>query len=274
MHTAPVAAAAAAKNEGVGGAYQRISVDLIDPNPWNPNVVTPDAMVKLRTGIAEMLRKHGNIPPIILRPHPDAKERFQIIDGAHRWEIVRGGKGMDRLAEEIDAFVVNADDMLARRLTLNLNYLRGEPDKAKEADVLATLSKGAGLTPNELSDLLYLDVGDIMDRLTVYDDGAAVLALLKAEKEANEKTEPEEPQDPDEETWLDLKFRVSGAQAKVIRQEVARIAGALKGRNPEGRALEFICVQSLQTPLPHDLVVGTEPEKKAASPKVSKRKGA
>jgi ParB-like chromosome segregation protein Spo0J len=245
----------AVQRAGVVGAYQRIPVDSIEANPWNPNILPAESMTKLRVGVAEMLRKHGSIPPIIARPHPDDRNnRFQIIDGEHRWRIVRGEKGNDRLAEEIDAFIIDVDDALAKRLTLNLNYLRGEPNEAKEADILSDLVK-AGWKPEELSESLYMDTQTILDTLLAYDKNDAMMEVLRQEStDSAAKGKEEDSEILDDDVFLELTFKVSGAQAKVIEKEIERIASKLKGRNTRGRSMEFMAVQSSQTRLPDDLV--------------------
>lgn len=244
----------AVRQAGGTGSFQRIPVDMIEPNPWNPNVVDPEEMIKLRKGIEEMYRVHGSIPPIVVRPHPDDPTgKFQIIDGKHRWDIVKGdGKKHKRIAGEIDAFVINADDSLAKRLTLNLNYLRGEPDKAKEAEILSDLVQ-SGFTPDQLAESLYLDPEEIIDSLTAYGKNDALEQVLKQEIHSKEEDKGEEDEIQDDDVFLDLTFKVSGSQAKVIEKELHRIGSKLKGRNARGRALEFMAVQSGQSKLPEDL---------------------
>ncbi len=45
-----------------------------------------------------------------------------------------------------------------------------------------------------------------------------------------------------------MKFNVSRSQAEIIEQELSRICSVLEGKNLRGRALEFMAVQSAQTP--------------------------
>lgn len=224
------------------GKHRVVKVENLDPNPWNPNHLSPSDMKKLIVGIREVREQAGSIPPIIVRENPDHEGRYQIIDGEHRWRVFKNEKW-----EEMDAFVIKADDGLAKKLTLNLNYLRGEPNEKQEADLLASLIK-EGYSPGQLAETLYLDEDTIIDKLAAYEQNSALSDIFAQEAEKDGKEE-EKDELGDESLFIDLNFKVSVGQAKVIEKELKRISDRLNGKNARGRALEMMAVNSSNEPL-------------------------
>ena len=237
-----------------GEPYQQLDIDDCIPNDWNPNVMSSSVREKTQKGIEVVLEQAGVIPPIVVRKHPDFPGKFQIIDGYHRWDILRLlGK------DKVDAFVINVDTKIAMTLTSTLNYLRGEPNQDQYAKYLYRLMDenrvGAAAaaeylpeTKDEIDSWMASYNMDI-DHIEV-DDG-----LLKEESEERA-----------EEHWIELKVLVSREQAEIIEGEVARIAGTMKGskRNIRGRAMEFMAVNSSQTPIRN--LTGEEHEEEADEP--------
>jgi ParB family chromosome partitioning protein len=59
---------------------QEISVEILTPNPWNPNRMSDEMRAKLKAYI----RKEGFVEPLIVRP---LEKGYQILGGFHRWGI-------------------------------------------------------------------------------------------------------------------------------------------------------------------------------------------
>lgn len=252
--------------------YQRVPVTSLEPNPWNPNRMPGGLFTKLIKNVEDTLKENGRIPPVVVRPHPKDKDRLQIIDGFHRYKAFKQLKKAD-----IDVFIMDVDDEAAKLLTANLNYLRGEKDPEKYTALLTDLMGEGEMTLDQLAELLPEDEADISDLITTYGDGAAIRKLIDAqdEKQATDKTDGLK----DENTFVELRFNVSISQAKVVQREIDRIGKALSGNNVEGRALEFMAVQSSQTELPPELVENAKPKakdidalKKKAKVKLAKMK--
>jgi ParB/RepB/Spo0J family partition protein len=110
--------------------FKWVSVDTIVPNDWNPNVVPPELMEKVRRSLEEF----GMVAPIIARPRPDG--RYELIDGEHRWRVAKE-KGF----KEVPTIIVEGlSDVDAKRVSLALNRLHGEDDVVRLADLLADLA--------------------------------------------------------------------------------------------------------------------------------------
>ena len=105
-----------------------IKKELLDPNPWNPNKTN----TRQQKAIAESLQTYSQILDIIVRPNPDNNQRYQIIDGEHRY---------DELGDEVYVTVLHGlPDADAKKLTIVLNETRGEADKIELAQLLNDLS--------------------------------------------------------------------------------------------------------------------------------------
>jgi ParB family chromosome partitioning protein len=68
---------------------REIPVEWINVGPWQPRRRFDRlALEELATSI----RKNGIVQPILLRPHPDYKSRFQLIAGERRWRAAQLAK--------------------------------------------------------------------------------------------------------------------------------------------------------------------------------------
>lgn len=121
-----------------------IDIDLIEPNPWNPNQMSGDMLEKE----IESVHRFGFIDPVTCRRLGDI---YQLIDGEHRWSVAKvhsgacvpDGKGgytehigMRQLPVS-DLGVV--DDHVAKQMTIVLNETRGEAEPKKMGLVLIDL---------------------------------------------------------------------------------------------------------------------------------------
>lgn len=233
--------------------YRKILLEKTRPNGWNPNKMPQRLFEKLERGISEVIKKVGSIPPIVVRPMPGEPDIYQIIDGWHRWKVAKNLGYTD-----IDAFVVDVDDQTAKILTANLNYLRGEKEPTKYAELLADLIESSSIT--DIAELIPEDQEDIRDFIITYGEGDSIRKLLEAEKSLDENN-PDKKTPSDDDIFVELSFNVSVSQAKIVKAELKRISSCLKGANIEGRALEFMAVQSGQSDLPPDLVPDVPPKK-------------
>lgn len=113
-----------------------IALDHLDSHPDNANRMTPALLEKLTAHV----RQSGEYPPLIVRPHPASADRYQILDGHHRAEVLK------RLGyEQARCEVWHVDDARASLLLLTLNRLHGEDDPHQRGALLEKLSRSMGL---------------------------------------------------------------------------------------------------------------------------------
>lgn len=218
--------------------HRRLPLDALIPNDWNANKLTPENYEKLTKGMKHVLEMAGVLgTPIVARPHPTETDKFQIIDGEHRWRIA-GEMGLT----EIDAYVIDVDTKTAMLLTSTLNYLRGEPDPEKQAHYLYRLLQEQHVTVAEASSFLPQTEAEVEAYLDAYD--LHVVPIDVPDEAGGDPTE-----DTAKDALIDIKVAVYREQADVIERELARIGSVLTGKNIRGRALEYMAVNSSQTPL-------------------------
>src|SRR5678815_835638 len=140
--------------------FEWVSIDLIEPNPWNPNVMAYEMYAKA----IESIHEFGFVNPITVRTvingrvvGSQAKKdwldavRYQIIDGEHRWRAgkdhgacVRApkGGGWERHGGLQLLPITNLGDVPdeeAQQLTIVLNETRGTYDPKKMGALLVDL---------------------------------------------------------------------------------------------------------------------------------------
>jgi hypothetical protein len=124
----------------------------IHPNPWNPNKTTD----RQQQAIEESLDYFGQVIEILVRPHPEDREQYQVIDGEHR---------LSQLDDMVYVNVIHdLADAEAKKLTIIMNETRGQADKVDLAVLLADIQSdlgdltGLGLpySDNELDELIKL----------------------------------------------------------------------------------------------------------------------
>lgn len=186
---------------------QKIAIDKLFPNDWNPNYIKQAHYEKLK----RFIQNQGSVLPIVARVHPTKKGAFQIIDGFHRWQIAR------QLGQtEIDAVIVEAADDQAKILTINLNYLRGQAKAMEYAQLIHNLTELH--TVDELALVLPDDKPGLLDRLELLqlpDDFA---------RELGDRAEA-----ADKEKLTTISFQVTEGQKEIIESALEDVDRRKKG---------------------------------------------
>src|SRR5471030_1450439 len=63
-------------------AQRKVPIEFLKPNPRNPRRDFPEAELG---ELADSIRQHGVIQPIVVRPVKGVQDRFDIIAGERRW---------------------------------------------------------------------------------------------------------------------------------------------------------------------------------------------
>ena len=117
----------------------QVPVGLLVPCPWNVNRMTAEIEHKL----TEYIRREGLVEPMVVRPHPTEKDRYEILGGFHRWKICKEKLGY----EFMPCVVVDLDDKRAKVLSVNLNEMTGEPVPALLSELLHDLNRELAIDP-------------------------------------------------------------------------------------------------------------------------------
>jgi len=113
-------------------AIQSIPLEKLVAHPDNPNRMSKINLTKLMRNIEQT----GRYEPIIVRPHPQRKGCFQIINGEHRC------KALAKLGyKEAYSIVWDVNDEQTDILLTTLNQLTGTDQLDKKLAILRRLNK-------------------------------------------------------------------------------------------------------------------------------------
>ena len=202
-----------------------ISLDIITAHPANSNHMPDD----LKRKLAENIRLTGDYPPLIVRPHPDDMDAYQLIDGHQRADALRE-LGIDFAT----CYVWPCDDHTALRLLATLNRLEGQDVPAKRAALLAELTSLVSV--EELSLLLPESPEEIEQTLKLLEfDVDSLIADLESAAQLRASKAP-----------CLISFAVPAEDVDVVMNAIDRLAASLEGKNRRGRALAEICRNYLE----------------------------
>jgi ParB family transcriptional regulator, chromosome partitioning protein len=134
---APIAMPAPHSSSGA----QEISVDLIDPNPYQTRrQINESSLAEL----AESIRVSGVVQPVVLRPAADG--RFQLVAGERRWlASKRAGKST------VPAVVRQISNEQAMEITIIENLQREDLNPMEQARAFERLSREFSLTQEQIA---------------------------------------------------------------------------------------------------------------------------
>ncbi|HEY0185637.1 MAG TPA: ParB/RepB/Spo0J family partition protein [Rhodopila sp.] len=125
-----------------GAAVNALPIDQIDANPFQPRT---DFNAEELESLAESIRVQGVLQPILVRSHPSAPERYQIVAGERRFRAA-----MQAGLTEIPAILRDMDDSDAAVVALVENLQRQDLNAIEEAEGYQRLLVDFGLTQESL----------------------------------------------------------------------------------------------------------------------------
>ncbi len=129
-----------------GMSPAEIPVDLISANPGQPRQTFHDSDLQ---ELADSIRRHGVIQPVVLRPDPDKAGAYQVVAGERRWRAAqRAG------VHALPAVVRDLDDREVLELAIVENIQRVDLDPIEEARAYTQLIESFGYTQAELSGVI------------------------------------------------------------------------------------------------------------------------
>jgi ParB family transcriptional regulator, chromosome partitioning protein len=132
----------AARDDRGGEGLRTLPIEAIEPGPFQPRGgLEPGPLEEL----AESLRRHGMLQPILVRPKPGQEGRYQIIGGERRWLAAQRVP-----LHEVPAVVRALDDREAMAAALVENLQRQDLNALEEAEGYRRLLDEFGLTQETL----------------------------------------------------------------------------------------------------------------------------
>lgn len=133
-------------------------VDQLDPNPFQPRRQFDPAEI---ASLADSLRQHGMLQPVIVRPFG---ERFQLIAGERRLRA-----SIEAQLHEIPARVMELDDQRISELAMVENLQREDLNAMEKAAAFRNYLDTYGGTQEELASRLGVDRSTLTNLLRLLD---------------------------------------------------------------------------------------------------------
>jgi ParB-like chromosome segregation protein Spo0J len=215
-----------AKTTAVRLGTKMIPLDRLVPHPLNANVMPDDLRNKLKAHIA----RTGRYPFLVVRPHPTAERKYQVLDGHHRVEVLR-----ELGHSEVRCDVWEVGDREAKILLATLNRLEGQDQPLRRAELVHALLAEIGVP--DLAGLLPESEAELEELHSLLEFPAEEIAeQLAAQAEAAEKTLP-----------VVLNFVLSPDQARVIEEAVEAASDGVVGRDRQARGLMALARHYLES---------------------------
>ncbi|TIR33707.1 MAG: ParB/RepB/Spo0J family partition protein [Mesorhizobium sp.] len=136
---------AAVEKQGMN-ADGKVPIEFLSPNPKNPRRHFGDADL---TDLAQSIREHGVVQPVVARPSPTQAGRYEIIAGERRWRAAqRAG------LVEIPIIVRDVNDRTALELAIIENVQRTDLNPVEEALGYQQLIDDHGYTQADLGEVI------------------------------------------------------------------------------------------------------------------------
>ena len=124
----------------------KVPLEFLSPNPKNPRRHFGDADL---TDLAQSIREHGVVQPVVARPSATQPGRYEIIAGERRWRAAqRAG------LTEIPIIVRDVNDRTALELAIIENVQRTDLNPVEEALGYQQLIDGHGYTQADLGQVI------------------------------------------------------------------------------------------------------------------------
>jgi ParB family chromosome partitioning protein len=151
-------------------SLEQVPIDLIRPNPRQPRGPLDEQGL---TELAESLKAHGLLQPVLVRPVPGSG--YELIAGERRWRAARLA-GLDR----VPAVVRASEDSERLELALIENMAREDLNPVEVARACAALVEELGLTKEDVGKRVGRSRVAISNSIRLLDLPDDVLAMLES----------------------------------------------------------------------------------------------
>jgi len=154
-----------------GVNIRQVPLDLLEPNPFQPrSSIDPAALEEL----AQSIRLRGVLQPLLVRPHPGAANRYQIVAGERRWRAA-GAAGL----HEVPALVHDMSDIEAAAVALVENLQRQDLNPMDEAEGYSRLLTQFAFTQEALGQAVGKSRSHVANTLRLLNLAPTVKAALR-----------------------------------------------------------------------------------------------
>ena len=151
---------------------REVPITKILPNPAQPRLSYDEDSL---TELADSIREHGVLQPILVRP---AGTKYELIAGERRWRA-SGMAGR----ETIPAIVVEFDEQTALEVSIIENLQREDVSPLDEAVMFRKMTDTFGYSVRQLAQKVGKDKGYVENRLRLTDAPADIRELVSLRKD-------------------------------------------------------------------------------------------
>lgn len=156
----------------VDRSRRTVPVAMLERNPRNPRrAFRPEDLQEL----AESLKQHGVVQPLVVRRAPGAAERYELIAGERRWRAAQLA-GL----HELPVTVLDVSDAQALELAIVENVQRADLNPVEEARGYQALIEEFGYTQGDLGSTIGKSRVHVTNTLRLLKLPPPVLALLES----------------------------------------------------------------------------------------------
>ncbi len=145
-----------------------VPIDQIDPNPFQPRRQFDPADI---SSLADSIRQHGMLQPVLLRPMHD---RFQLIAGERRMRAA-----IEAHLHEIPARLMELDDQRVHELAMVENLQREDLNAMDKALAFQSYLESYGGTQEELASRIGVDRSTVANLVRLLDLPLEVQAAVR-----------------------------------------------------------------------------------------------
>src|SRR5436189_2342446 len=127
-------------------AQRKVPIEFLKPNPRNPRRDFSDAELG---ELADSIKEHGVIQPIVVRPVRGVQDRYEIIAGERRWRASQIA-GL----HEVPIVPVDVSDSDALEIMIIENVQREDLNAIEEAQGYHALSNEFKRSPDEIAKIV------------------------------------------------------------------------------------------------------------------------
>jgi ParB family chromosome partitioning protein len=199
---------------------RELALDRILPNPAQPRLSYEEESL---AELADSIREHGVLQPILVRP---VGPQFELIAGERRWRA-------SRLAERetIPAIVVEFDEQTALEASIIENLQREDVSPLEEAAMFAKMT-GLGYSVRQLAQKIGKDKGYVENRMRLAEAPPEIRERVSLRKDTLSHAY-ELMKLPDERTRRRLAKKVAAGELTLAKLRV--ITGGDPVDDPDGR---------------------------------------
>jgi ParB family chromosome partitioning protein len=161
----------AAAEKPAANADGKVPIEFLSPNPKNPRRHFGDADL---TDLAQSIREHGVVQPVVARPSPTQAGRYEIIAGERRWRAAQKAQ-----LHEVPVVIRTLDDLDALQLALVENLQRADLSPVDEAQGYRRLMADFNQTHEEIAHTMGRSRPHIVNTLRLLDLPESIRDMIR-----------------------------------------------------------------------------------------------